>query len=159
MSALSGGGSTPQPSGPPHALAWAPLAGALSALYGLPSWSFREFAFWEVPGAPTIYMAMAGADHPATLAELLNTGWPILTGPLPAGRPVLALFRIVGMDATRNVVALDAAGEADYARTGHVAVPAEAEAAVLIVRRGKRVLGAVCRATGRADAAGLSDPC
>ena len=143
----------------PRTLPWAPLAGALTRLYGLPSWSFREFGFWQLPDSPVVYLAMAGSSHPTQAAELLDIGWAILSAPPPDGHALPALFRIVGADATRNVVSLDAAGEAAFAQTRHVTVPAEAEAAVLIVRRGKMVLGAVWRATGRAVDEGLSDPC
>lgn len=133
----------------PVALPWAPLAGALTRLYGLPGWSFKEFAFWALPGEATIYMAVAGSSHPDSREALLSTGWPILDAPLPDGRPTDALLGIVGADATRNVVEVDDTGAASFARGEALVIPPETDAAVLVVRRGKRVLGGVSRETGR----------
>lgn len=133
----------------PESLPWAPLAGALTRLYGLPSWSFREFGFWRLPGSPTIHVAVAGAVHPTSAEELANVGWPALTGPLPEGRPTAELLRIVGADATRNVVEVDEAGAAAFARGDALDIPPEASAEVLVVRRGHHALGGVSRETGR----------
>ena len=48
----------------PTALPWASHAQTLTALYGLPAWSFRDFTFWGMPGETTVYMAIAGSSHP-----------------------------------------------------------------------------------------------
>jgi hypothetical protein len=133
----------------PESLPWAPLAGALMRLYGLPAWSFREFGFWRLPGAETIYVAVAGAVHPTTPEELAIVGWPVLTAPLPAGRPTPELLRRVGADAAQNVVEVDEAGEAAFARGDALSIPPEATAEVLVVRRGRHALGGVDRANGR----------
>jgi hypothetical protein len=133
----------------PESLPWAPLAGALTRLYGLPSWSFREFGFWRLPGAETIYVAVAGAVHPSTPEELANVGWPALTGPLPEGLPTPELLRMVGADAAMNFVEVDEAGAAAFARGDALGIPPEATAEVLVVRRGRHALGGVRRADGR----------
>ena len=135
--------------GPPESLPWAPLAGALTRLYGLPSWSFREFGFWRLPGADTIYVAVAGAVHPTTAEELENVGWPALTGALPEGLPTPELLRMVGADAAKNVVDVDDAGAAAFGRGDALSIPPESTAEVLVVRRGRHALGGVSRETGR----------
>lgn len=134
---------------PPESLPWAPLAGALTRLYGLPSWSFREFGFWRLPGAEAIYVAVAGAEHPKTPDELANVGWPVLTAALPEGRPTAELLRMIGADATRNLVEVDEAGAAAFARGDALCIPPEATAEVLVVRRGRHALGGIDRETGR----------
>jgi len=134
----------------PRALPWRPLAEALTRLYGLPSWSFKEFAFWQLPGDPAVYMAVAGAEPPASREALLNTGWAVLTASLPEGRPTLDLLGVIGPDANRNVIELDAAGAAEFLfRDARFQVPADADAPVLVVRHGRRVLGGWERETGR----------
>jgi NOL1/NOP2/fmu family ribosome biogenesis protein len=87
--------------------------------------------------------------HPTSAEELANVGWPALTGPLPEGRPTAELLRIVGADATRNVVEVDEAGAAAFARGDALDIPPEASAEVLVVRRGHHALGGVSRETGR----------
>ncbi len=133
----------------PTALPWASHAQTLTALYGLPAWSFRDFTFWGMPGETTVYMAIAGSSHPETKDALLNIGWAVLTAPLPDGLPTGALLRTVGGAATRNTLEVDAEGERHF-RAGRAlhTPPVEAEAAVFVVRRGARALGGVHRGTG-----------
>lgn len=141
---MNGEGATPR------ALPWAPLATGLAATYGLSSAVFREFMFFTVPGELRVYAAVAGAVHPLTRAELLNLGWPALDAPFPEGRPTAEFLAIVGTDATRNVIDVDETTATAFLRGQPLACPPEADAPVLIVRRGSRVVGAVDGATGRA---------
>lgn len=134
---------------PPRAEPWAPIAGGLTRRYGLPTWSFREFGFWTLADGPTVYMAVAGAAHPESREALLNIGWPVLTGPWPDGQPTAELLRIVGADATRNVLEVDDAGAEAFERGEPLAVPATCDADVLILRRGRQALGGVDRRTGQ----------
>ncbi|MCK6570864.1 hypothetical protein L6V77_07060 [Myxococcota bacterium] len=141
---MSGEGSTP------WTLPWAPLATNLAATYGLSPAVFREFMFFSVPGERGVYAAVAGAMHPQTRDDLLNLGWRALDAPWPEGRPLAGFLAIVGTDATRNVIDVDETTAAAFMRGEPLTCPPEADAPVLIVRRGRRVVGAVDGATGRA---------
>ncbi len=135
--------------GPPSTLPWAPLAQGLTALYGLPSFTFREMMFFSVPGDPAVYAVVAGAEHPQSREALLNLGWCALDAPWPDGRPTSAFLAVIGADATRNVVDVDEAAAERFLAGQVIACPPVADADVLIVRRGRRVIGALTRATGR----------
>jgi hypothetical protein len=124
------------------------LAQALTQTYGLPRYSFREFMFFEMPDEPSIYAVVAGAEHPQTREALLNLGWRALDAPLPEGRPTATFLAVIGVDATRNVLDVDDVQAARFMNGRVLECPADADARILVVRQGHRVLGALDAATG-----------
>ncbi len=134
----------------PQTLPWAPLAAGFTAMYGLPGWTFREMMFFGVPGETAIYAVIAGAEHPRSREALLNLGWRALDAPWPAGRPTASFLAVIGADATRNVLDVDETEALRFRAGEPLTCPAGTDAAVLVVRRGKRVIGGVDATTGRA---------
>jgi hypothetical protein len=127
----------------PGALPWRPHAAWFARTYGVAEKLFAEHAFWAVPGDPRVWMATAHSAAPADADALANIGWPVLDAPLPDGAATPAALVLIGADATRNVVDV-AAPPGDT-----LPAPAGADAALLVVRMGKRVLGGLRRDTGR----------
>lgn len=131
------------------ALPWRRHAAWFARTYGLSEKLFGELCFWSAAGDPRVWMATAHASPPASLADLANLGWPVLDGPLPGGAATALGLSIVGTDATRNVVELDAAQWARLREGATLAPPADADADLLVARVGKLVVGGIERATGR----------
>ncbi len=132
-----------------RAVAFAPIATYLVALYGLPRTLFNEFCFWQVDDQPEVWMAPALSVHPTDAEALAALGWVVLSAMPPGGRPTAALLKIIGADARLNVIQADAADAAVFARGEALEVPPESTAQVLVVRRGHLSLGGIDRSTGR----------
>jgi hypothetical protein len=131
-----------------RAVAFAPVAAHLVALYGLPRTLFNEFCFWQVDDAPEVWMAPALSVHPTDPETLAALGWAVLSAMPPAGVPTAALLKIIGADAQLNVIQTDDAVAAAFARGEAISGLPEATATVLVVRRGHLSLGGVDRSTG-----------
>ena len=119
----------------------------LCEVYGLPRGLFNDFCFWTVEGTQDLYLVPAGANHPTTLRDLDELGHRVCTG--PERQPTSTLLKMIGANARRNVVEVDADGEVRFNRGEVLEIPEDCDATVVIVRRGRHALGGLTRLTGR----------